>query len=121
MKVSMDKHSEALDERPWEQTGVLRRDCEPHRGTLLLALGGVSILIGLIALFVVLPAFPGMFIAVAICAIARNDLTEMRAGTRDSSGKEDTEHSLGLAVAGMVMNCIALFMGSLFLLRIIPF
>ena len=33
--------------RPWEQPGAFRRDCEPHRGGLIRGLGLASLLLGI--------------------------------------------------------------------------
>jgi hypothetical protein len=38
------------DRQPWEQPGAVRRDCEPHRGPLVLTLGILSIVCGSLAL-----------------------------------------------------------------------
>jgi hypothetical protein len=35
--------------RPWERPGELRRDCEPHRARLILALAGLAEFCGVFA------------------------------------------------------------------------
>lgn len=115
----MKERTTDVNDRPWEQPGVLRRDCEPHRGRLLLVLSGVSIPIGLLSLLLVLPAFLGLIIGVAALVLARHDLVEMRAGVRDSSGEAETRHALGLAVAGNILNGIALVIGLNYLLQVL--
>jgi hypothetical protein len=81
------------DDRPWEQPGALRRDCEPHRGPLLAILGAVSLTIG--GLFACLPAtsFLALPLAVVTYSLARRDLAQMRAGRMDPAGIRQTRRA----------------------------
>jgi hypothetical protein len=40
----------ADDPPPWEQSGAVRRDCEPHRADLPLRVGSVGFLCSLLSL-----------------------------------------------------------------------
>lgn len=112
----MEQQLHELEDRPWEQPGVLRRDCVPHRGGLLLGFGRLSGCIGLLSLVFVLPSPFGLFMSAAVWVLAYRDLAEMRAGQRDSAGEADTGHALGCAMAGIVLNGIALATGLMYLL-----
>lgn len=103
----MSDQPEDGDEPPWERPGVLKRDCEPHRGGLLRLLGVVSLLIGLISLFLVLSAFTGLFLGAVITIVVRRDLAEIREGIRDLAGEADTRYGCGLAGGGVVLNGVA--------------
>jgi hypothetical protein len=74
------------DDRPWEQPGAVRRDCDPHRGPLLAILGAVSLTIG--GLFACIPATSLIALPLAIVtySLARRDLAQMRAGRMDPAG-----------------------------------
>jgi hypothetical protein len=93
------------DERPWEQPGAFRLDCEPDRGTTLLwRLGRLSLwliagaaLVGAIALLPVLP------LAVAVLVMASRDRAKMRAGTMDPAGEWLTAKGARYAKAALVM------------------
>jgi hypothetical protein len=39
--MTADDHDD--DERPWEEPGAVRRDCEPHRSGLLVGLGAACV------------------------------------------------------------------------------
>jgi hypothetical protein len=75
-------------ERPWERLGCARRDCEPHRGDLLLLLGDVSMACGMLALGTVLPALVGLPLGIAVIVMAKKDLARMDAGLMDPDGRE---------------------------------
>jgi hypothetical protein len=123
-------------DRPWEQPGSFRRDCEPHRGGLLFALGQVSLLLGCLALFCLIPsvlglagqarqpaiAFTGLFcgvpsvlglaVGVPTWVLARRDLGQMEAGLMDPGGRRKTQAGLGQAKVGVVL-CVTVLAGLL--------
>jgi hypothetical protein len=68
-------HPHEKEDRPWEQAGAIRRDCEPHRGEFLSFLGGVSAVCGLVSLCLVFPALLGLPLGLAAWAISLRDLT----------------------------------------------
>jgi len=101
----------AGEDRPWEQHGAgVRRDCEPHRGPLILTLGIVSICItppgfccGIFGLL-----FSGIGLGLGIPAIimGKNDLAKMTQGTMDTQGHGQTQAGwicgiIGTSLAGL--------------------
>jgi hypothetical protein len=78
------------DDRPWEQPGAFRLDCEPHRGDLIRGLGRcaqVTCVAGL--------CLPGLLplplgLGLAAWLLARRDLREMDASRRDPAGRAAT-------------------------------
>jgi hypothetical protein len=104
---------ELVEDRPWER-GV-RRDCEPHRGGLLLTLGVISIVCGAlgIAMFCCAP-LSGLFVVGGVaCAIpawvmGHRDLANMRTGAMDPRGRGTTQGGWICAIIGTVLNCIGL-------------
>jgi hypothetical protein len=63
---------DTADPRPWEQPGAVRRDCEPHRGRLLAALGRAALVCACLGLgWLVLAFFAG---PVSAAALARPNL-----------------------------------------------
>jgi len=74
----------------------VRRDCEPHRGTLILVLGIVSIVIHALGLPIGLPAW----------IMGRRDLAKMDRGEMDPSGRSTTQ-------AGYICGIIGTILGSL--------
>ncbi len=79
-------HDEPEDARPWEAPGAVRRDCEPHRGTFLLALAIVSSAVAVLSLITVAPALLSLPLGAWVRAGARRDLGQMRAGFMDPAG-----------------------------------
>jgi hypothetical protein len=79
------------DDRPWERrrrAGV-RRDCEPHRGVLILVFGIVSLVLGLL----------GLPFGIAAWIMGHRDLKKMSAGAMDPEGR-------GLTLAGKICGLI---------------
>jgi hypothetical protein len=75
-------------ERPWERFGCTRRDCEPHRGDLLLPLGNVSMVCGMLSLATGLPALIALPLGFVVIGMAKNDLARIDAGLMDPDGRE---------------------------------
>jgi hypothetical protein len=82
-------HDNRDDGRPWEQPGAVRRDCRPHGGKLLQALGGVALGCCIFALIlpVGLVALP---LGAAVWRMAAWDLAAMTAGRVDPAGRAAT-------------------------------
>jgi hypothetical protein len=95
--------------RPWEQSGVVRRDCDPDRGPLLLSLGCVSIAFGLLGCFLFVPAIPGAILGMLGYTMARADLVRMRAGTIDRNERKTTKEAEKLSAIGLALNLITCF------------
>jgi hypothetical protein len=99
------------DDRPWEQPGAFRLDCEPHRGGLIRGLGlwaQVTCVAGL-CLPWLLPISLGLGLTAWL--LARRDLLEMDAGLRDSAGRTATREGRkgGLDAAAVAVLLAALW------------
>jgi LSD1 subclass zinc finger protein len=77
------------DERPWEGGRRVRRDCEPHRGGMLLALGIVGIVVPLL----------GGPCAIMAWVMGQRDRVKIRDRVIDPSGE-------GLTLAGWICGII---------------
>ncbi len=88
------------DDRPWERRRAVRRDCEPHRGGVVLALGIVSI---------VLAGLPIVGIALGIAAwvMGQRDLRKIRARTMDPEGSGTTQAGWICGIIGTIMSSLA--------------
>jgi hypothetical protein len=84
----------------WSTYGVLRRDCEPERGTVLLLLGAVSMMLGIISCLAI-PALLALPIGLYVYATATQDLRQMRQGMRDSRNSARTDSARRLALVGV--------------------
>jgi hypothetical protein len=84
---------------------ALRRDCDPHRGGLILALG----VIGLVASFLYIFALVGLPLSIAAWTMAETDLKRIKARTMDPEGKANTQ-------AGKVCGIFGTLIGSLWVL-----
>lgn len=90
---------EGADDRPWERPrrqGGVRRDCDPHRGTLILVLGILSLVLSCI----------GLPLGIAAVIMGRRDLKRMDAGEVDPDGR-------GLTQAGWICGIVGTIMQSL--------
>ena len=100
------------DERPWEKPGGVRRDCEAHRGGLLLFLGVVSV-VGASLSCLLLPALIALALGVGVSMTAAHDLRKMEAGVMDPSGDRRTAlardwATFGAGLSFMVLVVLAL-------------
>jgi hypothetical protein len=73
--------------RPWEVLGNVRRDYEPDRGLLLLALGGAALLFGFATVFLAFPALVALPLGLAASRMAAHDLHQMRLGVMNPGGR----------------------------------
>jgi hypothetical protein len=83
----------AADLPPWEQSGAVRRDCEPHRAHLLLRLGSVGFLLSLLSPLAV-PALLAAAVGVAVHEMGNRDLARMRQGRMGPTGEPDTRRAM---------------------------
>jgi predicted RNA-binding Zn-ribbon protein involved in translation (DUF1610 family) len=90
------------DDRPWEgdYRDPVRRDCEPHRGTMVLIMGILGLVLGPII---------GLGLGITAWMMGRRDLAKMRDGAMDPEGK-------GLTQAGHICGIIATAFQSVMLL-----
>lgn len=98
--------NERREDRPWERPGAVRRDCEPHRGGWLLALGCASMMLGMASVALAFPGLVGLPLGLAVCLLARRDLREMAAGRMDPAGMGRTERARGIAAVGVVASAL---------------
>jgi hypothetical protein len=94
------------EERPWEQPGCFRLDCEPHRGHLLKVGGAVAIWCGLYAVIFLLPALVGLPLGVVTAVLAARDLEMMRAGRMDPAGWSPTRLALYDGAGGAALSLL---------------
>src|SRR5262249_26596186 len=73
--------------REWERRGAVRRDCEPHRGGLILTLG----IVGLVASFLHILAIVGLPLSIAAWSMAQTDIKQIEAGQMDPQGLSNTQ------------------------------
>ena len=76
------------DDRPWERPGAVRRDCEPHRAGLIVALAVLGLLLGLLSLAAFPLAFMGLPLSVVALLMARRDLGLTGKGQMHPTGRE---------------------------------
>ena len=98
------------DDRPWEQPGAVRRDCEPHRGALVLTLGIISLvcaplficcgLISIVSLATGLPAW----------ILGHKDLRKMREYSMDPAGSAMTQSGRICGMIGTILACLVLLL-----------
>jgi hypothetical protein len=94
----------AEEGRPWERPGAVRRDCETHRGTWLLALADADLLVGALSLALGFLAPLGLDLGVTAWALASHDLGRMRAGLMDPAGWEAAARARTRAGAGVALS-----------------
>jgi hypothetical protein len=96
------------DSRPWERPGIVRRDVEPYCGRLLEALGFKSLVMGVIAPLLVLPALVAFPLGVVVWVVARRDLRKMAAGEMDPEGWDMTRAGRDSGALGAVLCLLAI-------------
>jgi hypothetical protein len=106
---------EEREARPWEQPGQVRRDAEPHRGTLLLILATVSVVCGYLSCCLVVPSVIGLVCAVAALALSIGDMARMRAGFVDPKGYGLTDAANSRSITGVILNGLVVGYVSAFL------
>lgn len=74
----------------------VRRDCEPHRGTLVLVFGILSLVIGLV----------GLFFGIAAWVMGSADLRKMRQGAMDPEGKGTTQAGYVCGIIGTIWQSL---------------
>jgi hypothetical protein len=104
------------EERPWEESDrpQVRRDCDPHRGPLILVLGIISLVVGALSLPSFLCGLPiailapfGLLLGIGAWVMASRDLAKMAAGTMDPDGKGITLGGRICAILGTILDVLA--------------
>jgi hypothetical protein len=98
---------------------LVRRDYEPHRGTLIVSLGNLSLIAGGLSLCLFgAGAIISIPIGILVWVMANRDLESMRAGRMDPAGKRQTETGRAGAIAGIILGLIfAAFYALVYLAR----
>ena len=78
------------EDRPWERPGAVRRDCQPHRGLLLMILGHAGLLWAGLGCLYGLSTVVSLPLSITAWVLARRDLAKMDAGEMDARGMEGT-------------------------------
>lgn len=108
------------DDRPWEEAGAPpRRDCEPHRGTLILTLGRLSLclavpgLLGVAILPFAVASLVGGGLGLTVSLMARDDLEQMRRKVMDPEGEQSTLTGQTCSSIGLVIGIVGLVLAGL--------
>jgi hypothetical protein len=95
--------SSPMSERPWEQPGAFRRDCDPDRGRYLYTLAGVSVCLAALSICGGFTGIIALAIAIPVHIIARQDLRKMRFGTMDPTDEWRTICARDTATVAMML------------------
>jgi hypothetical protein len=112
------------EDQPWERAGVVRRDCEPHRGMPIRVTGTISPLCGCVTLFagfipplhideplgwlpLVSFTVPAVALGLLSAVLGSQDLSKMRTRTMDPEGKGLTADGRMLGRVGVVLCAVA--------------
>jgi hypothetical protein len=111
LEAAMTEPDTAMPEadRPWERPGVVRRDVEPHRGRLILALSGIAEFCGMLACLGAVTAPLASGAGVTAWLLARRDLALMRQGLMDPAGRRYPELGRTFGLSGAALG---LFFGA---------
>lgn len=94
---------------PWEQPGGVRRDCEPHRGDLLMRMAAASFACA--ALGCLTWGITGVLsigLGLSVLILARRDLVAMSAGRIDPAGEWLTRRARRRSVRAMTL-CVGIW------------
>jgi predicted Zn finger-like uncharacterized protein len=103
--------------RPWERRSrrPVRRDCEPHRGSLVLVLGIVSVVVApmVMCCYILGPVFPlvGLAIGIPAWVLGRRDLAKMKQGIMDPEGEGTTQGGMICGIIGTILNALGVLFG----------
>lgn len=100
-RAGMERQDE-MDERPWEAPAGIRRDWEPHRGTLVMTLGIVSVCVAGCGMLAVI----GLPMAIAAWVMGRRDLKKMEANIMDPRGEGFTRAGWILGIVGTIIDTL---------------
>jgi hypothetical protein len=95
------------DWEPWRQPGAVRRDVEPHRGPLLLALANATLVGGLVSVCLPGALVPAFVLGCFAYWASRSDLRKMRAGLLDPSGRADARRAGQRSLFGLFLALTA--------------
>jgi predicted Zn finger-like uncharacterized protein len=92
------------DERPWERRDryAVRRDCEPHRGTMILVFGILSIVLAT-TWFLSIVSLP---MGIAAWVMGHRDLNKMNARAMDPDGRGTTQAGYVCGIVGTILSAL---------------
>ncbi|MBL8796641.1 MAG: hypothetical protein JNM56_22255 [Planctomycetia bacterium] len=99
----------------WDRKGAVRRDCEPHRGGLILTLGVIGLVGSLIHIF----AIVGLPLSIAAWVMGQGDLKLMAARQMDPQGMSNTQAGKVCGIIGTVFGCLWALLLGLFLVAVV--
>jgi hypothetical protein len=106
------------DKRPWEQPGAVRRDCQPHRGNMLILLGAVGATVGALGIVLFVPAVVALVVGIITYREAKRDLAEMKAGRMDPGGRSRVLRAQDLGVTSITVGAAGtIWFAAILLLR----
>jgi hypothetical protein len=108
--------SVADEDRPWEQEGAMRLDCEPHRGDFVRFLGRVSLAFGIGACCCAVTGLLALPTGIIAWLMARADLAKMRRGLMDRGGERKTRQGMDDGVIGILSGLLGLILYGLLVL-----
>jgi hypothetical protein len=97
---------------------VVRRDYEPHRGQLVLALADVSLLLGILSLCLGFLALMAVALGAWAWVLASHELRRMRSGLADPSGLGPTTLGRSRARAAVALGLYGATLWGWFLARV---
>jgi hypothetical protein len=99
----------------WERKGAVRRDCEPHRGGLILTLGVIGLVASLIHVFAII----GLPLSIAAWVMGQGDLKLMETRQMDPQGMSNTQAGKVCGIIGTVFGCLWALLLLLFLSAVV--
>lgn len=94
---------------PWEQPGAVRRDCEPHRGELLMHMAAASFACAALGcLSWGITGILSIALGLSVLILARRDLAAMSAGSIDPSGEWITRRARRRSVRAIAL-CVGIW------------
>ena len=119
VELEVDAGYDRFRRRP---AGRMRRDCVAHRGSLLSAMGAVTLIAGGLTLCLFgVPLLVTLPLGITTWLLASGDLEKMRTGEMDDHGRGQTEGGRTSAVFGIVLSLFfAAGWGLMILSRMLP-
>jgi predicted RNA-binding Zn-ribbon protein involved in translation (DUF1610 family) len=101
------------EDEPWDHREIgFRRDAEPHRGTLILAMGIISIVAAPMAVCCstlgVIVVVPGLALGIAAWRMGHTDLEKMRTGVMDPRGTSTVRAGRNCGITGTILCALAM-------------
>lgn len=110
--LTTDDGDDNEDDRPWERghPAMVRRDCDPHRGGLVLGLGIIGLILSCFFFCYGLPALAGVPISIAAMVMGRSDLKRMKLGEVDPMGQGQTQGGWICGIIGTIIGIVGLLL-----------